>query len=72
MPLIFPIILIGGFPSFDSVVTPSSSSEFKIGLIGLCFRLSSPVNSVFPPDNAAIADAILMVVPEFCAFIIQP
>ena len=48
------------------------SSEFKIGRIGRFLRLSSPVNIVLPPDSAAIAIAILIVVPEFSALIIEP
>ena len=47
------------------------SNESKIGCIGLFLKLSSPVSVVFPPDNAAIAIAILIVVPEFSAFIIE-
>jgi hypothetical protein len=71
LPLIFPFICIGGFPSSDSVFTPIVCNASKIGCIGLFLRLSSPVNVVFPPDNAAIAIAILIVVPEFSAFIIE-
>ena len=71
LPLIFPLMCIGGLPLSDSVFTPIVSRESNIGCIGLFFRLSSPVSVVFPPDNAAMAMAILMVVPEFSAFIIE-
>ena len=64
--------MIGGLPSFDSEVIPIVSNAFKIGFIGRFLRLSSPVNIVFPPDNAATAIAILIVVPEFCASITDP
>ena len=65
------MICTGGLPSSDSVFTPIVSKASNIGCIGLFLKLSSPVSFVFPPDNPAMAIAILIVVPEFPASIIE-
>ena len=70
-PVILPLICTGGLPSSDSVSTPIVSKESNIGCIGLFLKLSSPVSFVFPPDSPAMAIAILIVVPEFPASIIE-
>ncbi len=66
-PLIFPITVSGGLPSFDSHFAPSDSSASVSCFMGLFLRLSSPVRIVFPSRTAEIAAAILIVVPEFDA-----
>ena len=68
-PRIFPLILIGGFPSVESHCAPMLSSASNSGCIGLFCKLSSPVSVISFENKLAIPDAILMVVPEFSVLI---
>ncbi len=68
-PKIFPCTLIGGLPSVEEHLAPILSSASSSGCIGLFWRLSSPVRVVAWSNRLAMAEAILMVVPEFSALI---
>jgi len=68
-PTIFPLILIGGFPSVELHCAPMLDNASKSGCIGLFCKLESPVRVISSGYKLAIPDAILIVVPEFSVLI---
>ena len=68
-PEIFPLILIGGFPSVEIHCAPMLDNASNRGCIGLFRRLESPVKMISLENRLAIPEAILIVVPEFSALI---